>query len=73
VGDVLLYRGLEATPVDVGPRDDLYLTTTEAFARAVAGDGAPIVTGHDGVRSLAAALAALESLATGCGQDVAPA
>lgn len=70
-GEVLLFTGRQATTVDVGPRTDLYLTTTLAFADAVAGTGAPIVSGRDGVRSLAAALAAVDSLSTGCAQEVA--
>lgn len=70
-GEVLLFKDLESTSVDVGPRTDLYLATTLAFADAVAGVGEPIVSGHDGVRSLAVALAAMESLTTGCVQEVA--
>lgn len=70
IGDVTLFAGGTATPVDVGPRDDLYLVTARAFERAVAGGGEPVVSGHDGVRSLAAALAASASLVSGCAEDV---
>ena len=72
IGDVVVYRNHEATSVDVGPREDLYVTTARAFERAVRDGGDPFVTGRDGVRSLAAALAAQESLASGCAADVEP-
>lgn len=65
VGEVTVYDGHEGRAVDVGPRDDLYLTTTLAFERAVREGGSPIVSGVDGVRSLAAAVAAQQSLASG--------
>lgn len=65
VGDVTLWRGKSAEPLDVGPRDDLYEVTVRAFDAAVRGEGAVIVTGEDGVDSLAYSLAALESLRTG--------
>ncbi len=70
VGDVVVYRGLEATLVDLGDRDDLYLTTTRAFERAVREGADPLVTGRDGVKSLAAAMAAQASLASGCAAEV---
>ena len=70
IGDVTVIKGHEATPVDVGSRDDLYLTTTLAFARAVREGTDPLVTGIDGLRSLAATLAARESLSTHCSQEV---
>jgi hypothetical protein len=51
--------------VEVGPRDDLYEVTVRAFGAAVAGEGDVVVSGPDGVRSLAVSLAVLESLRTG--------
>ena len=65
VGSVALWRDHKSEPVDVGPRDDLYEVTVRAFDAAVAGEGEVIVSGPDGVRSLAVSLAALESLRTG--------
>ena len=65
VGSVALWRDHKAEPVDVGPRDDLYEVTVRAFGAAVAGEGDVVVSGPDGVRSLAVSLAALESLRTG--------
>jgi 1,5-anhydro-D-fructose reductase (1,5-anhydro-D-mannitol-forming) len=65
VGTVTLWRGGSAEPVDVGPRDDLYEVTVRAFGAAVRGEGEVIVTGEDGIDSLAVSLAVLESLRTG--------
>lgn len=65
VGSVTLWREHKQESLDVGPRDDLYEVTVRAFGAAVAGEGDVVVTGEDGVRSLAVALAALESLRTG--------
>lgn len=71
IGEVTVFVGHRSRAVDPGPRDDLYLTNVLAFERAVAGDGQPIVSGIDGMRSLAATLAAIRSLATGRAEDVA--
>ena len=65
VGSVALWRDHKAEPIDVGPRDDVYEVTVRAFGAAVAGEGDVVVSGPDGVRSLAVSLAALESLRTG--------
>ena len=65
VGSVALWRDHKSEPLDVGPRDDLYEVTLRAFDAAVAGEGDVVVSGKDGVRSLAVSLAALESLRTG--------
>lgn len=64
VGDVLLRTasGEQMLPVD---RTNLYLTSLRAFQAAVAGEGRPSATGEDGVRSLAMALASLESARSG--------
>lgn len=65
-GEVVLRRaGRPDEAVDVGAREDLYDVTLRAFAAAVAGAGAPLCTGADGVRSLAVALAVQESLRSG--------
>ena len=45
--------------------ENLYARSVRLFQDAVAGKGAPSATGEDGVRSLAVALAALESTRTG--------
>ena len=60
-----LWRDHVAEPVELGARDNLYEVTVRALAAAVAGEGEVIVTGDDGVRSLAVSLAVLESLRTG--------
>ncbi|MFW2332985.1 Gfo/Idh/MocA family protein [Ilumatobacter sp.] len=66
VGEVTVHHGDDATPIDVPVRDDLYLTTVRAFDEAIDAGTEPLVTARDGLRSLAAAIAALESLRTGC-------
>jgi 1,5-anhydro-D-fructose reductase (1,5-anhydro-D-mannitol-forming) len=45
--------------------EDLYARGLAAFNAAVRGEGQPSATGEDGVRSLATALAVLESARTG--------
>lgn len=72
VGTVTLWQDRKATPLDVGPREDLYQVTVRAFGDAVRGAGQVVVSGDDGVRSLAVSLAALESLRTGRRQPVEP-
>ena len=64
-GTVTLWRGHVAEPLEVGAREDLYETTLHAFRAAVRGTGEVLVTGEDGVRSLAVSLAVLDSLRTG--------
>ncbi len=65
-GEVVLRRDdREAVLVDVGERENLYVRGLRAFADAVAGHGDPPCTGEDGVRSLAVALAVMESLTSG--------
>jgi len=51
---------------EITARVDLYLSTIRAFDEAIYNGIEPRVTGLDGVRSLAAAVAALEALQTGC-------
>jgi 1,5-anhydro-D-fructose reductase (1,5-anhydro-D-mannitol-forming) len=47
------------------PTVDLYERGFDAFVRACRGDGRPLATGRDGMRSMAVALAGLESARTG--------
>jgi 1,5-anhydro-D-fructose reductase (1,5-anhydro-D-mannitol-forming) len=70
-GDVFLRREVELTPVDVGPRENLYVRALRAFHAAIRGDGEPAVTGDDGIKSLAVALAVRESGASGRAVTVA--
>lgn len=76
VGTVTLWRGDGANhrgePLDIGPREDLYLTTVRAFTAAVHGVGEVLVSGEDGVASLAVSLAVLESLRSGRRVEVEP-
>jgi 1,5-anhydro-D-fructose reductase (1,5-anhydro-D-mannitol-forming) len=70
-GDVFLRRGAELTPVDVGPRENLYVRALRAFHDAIRGEGVPAVTGEDGIKSLAVALAVRESARSGRAVKVA--
>ena len=65
IGRVFLRRGDQAEPVDLDPPEDLYTRAVRLFNHAVQGDGHPAATADDGVRSLAVALAVLESTQTG--------
>jgi 1,5-anhydro-D-fructose reductase (1,5-anhydro-D-mannitol-forming) len=51
-------QGETLLPLD---QDNLYERSVRAFHKAIRGEGAPSATGEDGVRSMATALAALES------------
>jgi 1,5-anhydro-D-fructose reductase (1,5-anhydro-D-mannitol-forming) len=64
IGSVILRTGAgeEELPFD---REDLYTRSLRAFHAAVRGEGQPSATGADGVWSLAAAEAALQSAKTG--------
>ena len=53
------------------PKVDLYEAGFSAFVRACAGDGAPLASGLDGARSMAAALAGLASARSGVRQNIA--
>jgi 1,5-anhydro-D-fructose reductase (1,5-anhydro-D-mannitol-forming) len=64
VGSIVLRRETEKTDIDPGPREDLYSLAARHFNAAVRGKGEPVATGEDGIRSLAVALAALESIKT---------
>ena len=65
VGEVTVFHGHEPVPVDIAEREDLYVTTVRRFDEAIHTGVEPLVTAVDGVRSLAAALAAAESLQAG--------
>jgi 1,5-anhydro-D-fructose reductase (1,5-anhydro-D-mannitol-forming) len=64
IGEVVLRteRGEQVVPLD---QENLYVRTIRAFAASIRGEGQPSCTGEDGLRSLATALAALESARTG--------
>ncbi|WP_307437628.1 Gfo/Idh/MocA family protein [Labrys monachus] len=63
-GDVLLRDASGERKLEVVP-ENLYVRSVTAFQNALRGEGRPAATGEDGVRSMALALAALESARTG--------
>jgi 1,5-anhydro-D-fructose reductase (1,5-anhydro-D-mannitol-forming) len=65
VGRIVLRRGSEETEIDPSSREDLYSFAVRHFNAAARGDGHPAATGEDGIRSLAVALAVIESVKTG--------
>jgi 1,5-anhydro-D-fructose reductase (1,5-anhydro-D-mannitol-forming) len=64
IGEVVLRTERGEVVVPFEP-ENLYARTIRGFAAAVRGEGQPSCTGEDGLRSLATALAALESVRTG--------
>ncbi|MDQ0474807.1 Gfo/Idh/MocA family protein [Labrys wisconsinensis] len=71
VGEVVLRtaQGEEALTI---AHENLYVRSVTAFQTAVRGEGAPVATGEDGIRSMALALAALTSASTGREAPVEP-
>ena len=51
--------------IDPGPPENLYFHQVQHFNAAIRGQGKPFTTGEDGIRSLAVALAVLESTKNG--------
>jgi len=64
VGEVVLRTARGEEVVACQP-ENLYVRTLRSFSAAVRGEGRPTCTGEDGLRSLATALAALQSARTG--------
>ena len=64
VGEVILRNASGESQIAV-EHENLYARAVRGFAGAMAGNGAPSASGEDGVRSLATALAVLESSRTG--------
>jgi 1,5-anhydro-D-fructose reductase (1,5-anhydro-D-mannitol-forming) len=65
VGEIVLRRGSDEEQVELGEHNDLYARSVRNFIEAMNREGEPSATGVDGVKSLAIALAAAESAATG--------
>jgi 1,5-anhydro-D-fructose reductase (1,5-anhydro-D-mannitol-forming) len=61
VGSVLLRDSSGERELEIPGRRDLYEVALEEFARAVEGNAEPAVTGREGVRALAVALAVQEA------------
>ena len=64
IGTVTLRNGQGETALPLN-QENLYERSARAFHAAIRGEGAPAATGEDGVRSMAIALAALESAHSG--------
>ena len=69
VGEVILRDAAGERTLPLA-QEDLYARTMAAFVAAVHGEGAPLATGEDGLRSLATALAVDEATRTGRCVDV---
>jgi 1,5-anhydro-D-fructose reductase (1,5-anhydro-D-mannitol-forming) len=65
VGRVMLQRDSEETEIKLDSPEDLYEHSIRHFNQAVLSGAQPFATGVDGLRSLAVALAALESSKSG--------
>jgi 1,5-anhydro-D-fructose reductase (1,5-anhydro-D-mannitol-forming) len=65
VGRIVLRRDNEETEIKLDPPEDLYAHSIRHFNQAVLAGRQPFATGTDGLRSLAVALAALESSKSG--------
>jgi 1,5-anhydro-D-fructose reductase (1,5-anhydro-D-mannitol-forming) len=64
VGELVLRRGSEETPIDDFECEDLYTRSVRNFMAAVNGSGQPSATAEDGLWSLATALAVTEAAKT---------
>jgi 1,5-anhydro-D-fructose reductase (1,5-anhydro-D-mannitol-forming) len=64
-GRLFLQRQEKREEIDLGQHENLYAHQVRHFNAAVHGQGTPFATGEDGVRSLAVAVAVLESAKTG--------
>ena len=69
VGTVVLRRDGQEEEIVVS-HENLYERSVRRFNAAVNGGGEPAATAHDGLCSLAVALAVLESAQTGCVAEV---
>ena len=63
-GRLTLRKDGQVTEVPLGPPEDPYQHLFREFNQAIRGAGQPFCTGQDGVKSLAIAMAALESART---------
>lgn len=65
VGSLSLVRDQKYFEIEIGAREDLYVQTIRAFNSAVDGTGDVLVSGEDGIRSLAVSVATQEAITTG--------
>jgi 1,5-anhydro-D-fructose reductase (1,5-anhydro-D-mannitol-forming) len=65
-GTVTLRQAGSAQAVELPPWENPFRISIRAFNQAVRENGSPAVSGVDGIKSLAVALAAVESAQTGC-------
>src|SRR5262249_18019110 len=61
VGQIFLQRDGKREEIKLDPPENLYIHAVRLFNDAVKGNGQPAATGEDGIRSVAIALAVLES------------
>jgi 1,5-anhydro-D-fructose reductase (1,5-anhydro-D-mannitol-forming) len=65
IGTLVLRRNGDEEAIPIA-HENLYERSVRMFNAAVRGEGRPAASGEDGLRSLAIALAAQESAASGC-------
>jgi 1,5-anhydro-D-fructose reductase (1,5-anhydro-D-mannitol-forming) len=70
IGTVELRRGDEVVTLELPDREDLYVRAVRAFHAAVHGEGAPVVSGRDGIEALRVALAVASAARDGRRVDV---
>ena len=64
VGSIMLRRNDHIEPIELPPPHNLYERAVHTFNQAVLGHGQPAATAHDGLKSLAVALAVKQSAET---------
>ena len=63
-GTLHIFKNKKSNEIVIGERVDLYVQTIAAFRDAVAGTGDVLVSGEDGIRSLAVAIAVAQAVKT---------
>jgi 1,5-anhydro-D-fructose reductase (1,5-anhydro-D-mannitol-forming) len=70
-GTVTLHTAAGIEPIEIDTSADLYQINVRAFVQAIQGQGQPTASGIDGLSALQVALAAEQSLTSGCTVEIA--
>ena len=70
-GTVTLHTAAGIEPIEIDTSADLYQINVRAFVQAIQGQGQPTASGTDGLSALQVALAAEQSLNSGCTVEIA--